>query len=593
MLSNRRRPRAAAVVIAAGTALVLGACTSPQAPSGNTGSATPTTQAPTPQAGGTLKLAAAEDPGRVDLNNPGQINVGLLRGLTRQLVSYESGPEFSSVVQTIVADAATEVPSPDNGTDYTFTLRDGLQWDAPDGARAVTSEDFARGLERSCHPLAPAAASDYFRSAIVGYGDFCDEFMGLGEEPTLDEVKSFMADNDIEGVTTPDDDTIVITLSQPTSDFLAMLTLPAASAVPVEMLDYEPGSTELRQNWVSSGPYRIAEYEPGTSMVLERNPAWSAESDELRAAHVDRVEIDFGVSAGQAHDRVVAGTAHTTLDVGVPPGNLPALLDADDPRLQIVSEGAADYLAVNMQSEVADGALQDVKVRQALNWAVDRAAVVQQLGGPELAEPLYTVLPPALLGHKPAELYVTDDDRGDTERAKELLADAGHADGLTLRLLHPNEGTSPDIAEAVQASLAEAGVTVELKPMDVYEMYDLLYVPENSGEWDLVLLGWGPDWYNNAARTFFVPLLASDGMENLGLYSSEEVDRLIAEAVAEPQPMKAADLWAQADAAAMEDGAWVPLVTGRRAWFHSDDLQGWAWNGASATLDYTSVSLQP
>jgi peptide/nickel transport system substrate-binding protein len=121
----------------------------------------------------------------------------------------------------------------------------------------------------------------------------CDAFAKV--PGTVPDIKRFIDSRDIEGVKATDDFTVVFNLVQPASDFLNILGMIFASPVPVEYLEYLPDSPEFRQRTISNGPYQIAKYIPNRLIQLERNPAWSSDSDPLRPANVDRIVITLGI----------------------------------------------------------------------------------------------------------------------------------------------------------------------------------------------------------------------------------------------------------------------------------------------------------
>ena len=111
------------------------------------------------------------------------------------------------------------------------------------------------------------------------------------------------------------------------------------------------------------------------------------------------------------------------------------------------------YIVINLQGNNNDGALKKPLVRQALNYAVDKVAIGQIYGGPDITTPLNQVLPPVIDGHEPAfDLYPTEGNRGDPALARQLLTRAGYPDGLTLKLVHRTEGNHPKVAQTLQAA---------------------------------------------------------------------------------------------------------------------------------------------
>ncbi len=591
MTMTRIRASRALAVIAA-LALALAACgggDDDDSGSGDEG---------TPAAGGTLKLVGAGDVDHLDTAagyySPTYL---LFRGITRQLVTYPNEEDFE-VATTPVADLVEDVPEPTNdGVTYTFTIRDGTQWDAPDGPRQITAADAARGFKRLCNPVAPTGAPDYFQGVIAGMTEFCTGFSAVA--PEVGPIRDYVEGNEISGITAVDDRTLEITLERPASDVLNILALPFSSPAPVEALDYLPDSPEFRANFVSSGPYKIENYTANQQITLIRNPAWNADSDDIREAYVDRIEIQLGSDAGPIQRQLEAGTADMTWDTQVPTADIPRLQDANDEKLSFNRDGSANpYLVMNLQSPNNDGALGTLEVRQAINYAVDKQAIVQTLGGPQVQEPIGQILTPTITGHVEFNPFETENAAGDPDRARELLAQAGYPDGLTLKMPYRNAGNAPALAQTVQQSLGEAGITLELIATTGPNFYtEFLQNPDAGarGDWDIALPGWGPDWQGNAARSFFVPLLdgrnCGPGSTNYGCYNNAEVNDLTDQALSAESPEQAGEIWHQADQLVMADAPWAPLVTGSTVNYRSERVRGWHYMPAFQNGDITNVWL--
>src|SRR5262249_53081826 len=127
-------------------------------------------------------------------------------------------------------------------------------------------------------------------------------------------MASYLESTPLPGVHADNDMTVSFHLLAPTRDFLNLLTLPAASPVPTEMLAYAPDSVDYRSHLVSDGPYRITSYTPGKQRLLRRNTQWSPGADPARTAYVDGVQVDFGVSPADQAARVAGGSADLALD---------------------------------------------------------------------------------------------------------------------------------------------------------------------------------------------------------------------------------------------------------------------------------------
>jgi ABC-type transport system substrate-binding protein len=277
-----------------------------------------------PVYGGTLQiegstdLSAAADPqGEYET-----IAFTLERAYTRQLVSYAASTNLVTA-ETLVPDAAASMPTvSSNGLTYTFKLRPGLMWNTSP-PRPVTSEDFKRGILRNCDPtLAPNGNPGYYISTIVGFKAFCVPFENSNPSESAAARAAFInaGMTSVSGIQTPDDNTIVFTLTEPATDFDNIVALPFASAAPVEYLKYiplTPGNVLY-----SDGPYYISTYNVGHEIILSRNPAWTQSSDPIRHQYVTQVDVKLDLAGAAATTEVQqdmqAGTADLEWNTIVP-----------------------------------------------------------------------------------------------------------------------------------------------------------------------------------------------------------------------------------------------------------------------------------
>jgi peptide/nickel transport system substrate-binding protein len=533
--------------------------------------------------GGTLAMVGGGD---VDHLDPSlayhTVTRGVLRACTRQLVGYVASRDRVEAGR-IVADMATEVPTVANGritvdgTHHLFTIKEGVRWNAPAGTRRVTAGDVVRGLKRLAHPAANSPGLAYYLSTVKGMAQFRDVLAGTPARHVADRIE----DTEITGVRALSDTEVLFTTIHPTSDFHNMLALPFATPAPVEYLPFVPGSPELNQALLSNGPYRLSEYVPRRRIVLDRNPAWVAASDGLRGAYVDRITVRQGLSEREAHELVATGAADMMWDLQPLTERLPDLLGSGDPRLEVYPAGLfSPYLVVNFRSP----AVQDRAVRLALHYAVDKAAVSRVWGGPRLNDIADQILPPLCTAHREFRPYATAGGRGDPDRARRLLAEAGHPDGPRLRLVFRDRDIHPETAAVVRTALARAGFDVELTGVSITELFSEYFSSSSPrGEsWDLALTGWEPDWYGHNARTYLQPLfdsrsVAEDGDwgANFGHYRSERVNDLLTQALTEGEQARAERLFRAVEAEVLRDAAIVPILFAHQYWWHAERVRDW------------------
>ncbi|OOC53335.1 MULTISPECIES: ABC transporter substrate-binding protein [Nocardiopsis] len=523
-----------------------------------------------PVRGGTLRYFG---PGGMDHMDPAcayyAFSHQIIRLFARQLFSYPTALDESAL--SPAPDVAREMPTTGNGgvsadgRTYTIRLRPGVLWDT-EPAREVTAADFVRGLKRLCNPVAGAGALTYFTSTIDGMAEFERGYREAvaGTPATPVALARYQEEHDIRGLRAVDDRTLVIELRQPANDLVNILATTFASAAPAEYDAFLPDSPEFVAGIRSNGPYRLTAYERGDSLVMERNPVWRQETDPLRHQYVDGIDVRMRrVSDDEVRRAVQEGGAD--LSWGAPVINPDRVVPDGDRR---VGYAMNPYLVFNMRGPNAGGALRDLRVRRAIAHAIDKAAMVRLFDDMDLGtvtQTAHTAIPPGNIGHRPPAPRPVPGDRGSPERARALLAESGR-DRFTLRLLYREETPHRDIGERLAADLARVGIDTELRMIrHADEYYRILQDPARAeaGEWDLTAAAWTPDWFGNNGRTCVQPLFQSHfavGTANYGGYRDAEVDRLIEEALSEPSPERAEELWHRVDRKVVEDAAIVPIL---------------------------------
>ena len=557
-----------------------------------------------PVLGGTLRLVGSSDVDHLDTASGYYTTTYTLeRAFARQLFSYPASTDVTKA-NTPVPDIATELPTKDNGgisadgRTYTIHLRSGVRWNTSP-ARDVTAQDAVLGLKRLCNPVSPVGAPGYYENTIAGMKAYCDGFAKVKGDPT--DMAAYIDGHDISGVKATDASTVVFTLTQPASDFLSILAMPFASPAPKEYLSYVPDSATFREHTISDGPYQIVKYAANKEIDLDKNPAWDGSSDPLRHQYVDHIKITMGQDAEPVQQQIQAGTADMEWDTVVPTPDIPQLKAAKDDRLGIFPGlDTNPYLVFNLQSPNNGGALKTAKVRQAIEYAIDKVAIGQVYGGPSLNTPLDQVIPPGNVGYQQFDFYPTSDHRGDPTTCKQMLAAAGYPNGLTLNDVYRNAGNHPAVAQSVQADLKKCGITVKLVPStqgDYYSRYLESPSAAGRGVWDISEPGWVPDWFGNNGRAVIEPLF--DGRTygpnsvNYGDYNNPAVNALIDKALVASDETTAGQLWHQADVLIMRDAAIVPFQTQQTAIFHSSRVHNAIYLPFSQNYDVTQVWLNP
>lgn len=544
--------------------------------SSSSGGSNNTNSSGTPHRGGTLKMLGIAANDMLSIDPAGQYfttDYMFADLIQRQLVTYPRDTKTGTLGINPVPDAATAVPTTsnggitNNGTTYTFHIKPGVDWQT--GA-PVTSTDFIRGIARVCNPVKPFGALAYWDDAIVGFKSFCDGEQKLSASASA--IGNYVKNNmgKISGMSAPNSSTLVFHLLRPESDFLNVLALADASAVPASYLKYVPNSPQLAQHLVSDGPYIITKFNRAVEYDFARNPHWQASTDQQRPAYVNNIQVITNLSQDAVQQQLAAGTADMEWNTFPSPVQANQLHQQGSPGLHIGATSASNpYLIMNTVSPTDKGALKNLQVRQAIEYAVNPADVIQALGGPLLNNPLHQILPPNIIGGTPQyNMYPYN-----VAKAKQLLTQAGYPHGLSgIKLVYTGSSTGlAKLAPVIQSDLAKAGIGVKLVP--VRSHYDYLIVNPNitrKGNWDLSLPGWSADWDGNAAKTYMVPLwdgpssFAQAG-SNFGDFNDPTVNSLIAQALKAPTASQAAPIWHQADMAIMKQAPVVPLTNPKQA----------------------------
>lgn len=424
----------------------------------------------------------------------------------------------------------------DDGTVYTFKLRDGIAWS--DGT-PITADTYVYSFRRLFNPTT-AAEYAYLQFPIKNSAK-----IAAGEITDFEQL----------GVRAIDPSTLEITLEAPTPFFLQALTHYTGWAVPQHLIESVGDSWTSVDNVVSSGPYKIVEWVPGSYIRSVKN------EDYYDAANVQIDEVFYHNTEDltAALNRYRAGELDILTDF--PADQYQWLQDNMPGQAQVEPFLGIYYYVLNQESSEP---LKDVRVREALSISILRDVIGPEiLGTGEL--PAYGWVPPGTANYE-GEAYLPDwveetyEQR--VERAKALMAEAGYSpeNPLTLQLRYNTNDNHQRIAVAIAAMWEPLGVKVELFNAEVAVHYDALA----AGDFQVGRAGWLLD-YSDASNT--LDLLKSgipqEGTinwgNNYGRYSNAEFDALLAQASSEVDLTARAALLKQAEALAMDEFAAIPI----------------------------------
>jgi peptide/nickel transport system substrate-binding protein len=609
-MSMRKRTRGfAAAAGLAVLALVAAACggSSGTTSSGNSSSGSQTfglqglNPGGTPKSGGTLNMLGQGDVDFMDYN-VSYYTIGALgqRPWLRLLYAYPATPGKTT---TVKPDLATAMPVVSNGgKTYSVTIRTGAMWGSSP-PRQVTAADALLGLKRSCNPTQPFGGLPDFEALIVGYQKFCDGFAKVSST-SVPAIKKYIDTHQISGVKASGQ-TITYNLVHPASYFTDMLQLDAFAPAPVESLKYLVGSGAEGQHIIADGPYNVQSYTPARSITYVRNPAWKASTDPIRKAYVNEIKVSETGNQEAIQQQLQTNTAAASMEfdafppVGATPGLNQQMKQGLNHNFNLGSTYSTNpYIVFNTVSPNNGSALKKVAVRQALSYGINRAPLIVDNGGPTQGVALTHVLPAGINGAQDVPSGYNPYPYNPS-KAKQMLA-ANGAKNLTLTLLYrPSSSISTKMAQTLQSDLSNIGVKLKLlsaTPADFYVKYMEVPSVAKRGVWDLSLAGWGPDWYGDAAVSFFNPLFSGPASyppigSNFGFYNNPSVTALIAKGASAATASAAATIWAQADQAVMKDAPFYPIVNPNQPLYHASYVHNAVYVPAIQQFDPTNIWL--
>ena len=534
-----------------------------------------------PQTGGTLNMVGISDVDYMDYDiGYYTTDYQVLRLTVRQLYSW---PAIPGQTTTPAPDLATGPPVvSDNGLKQTVTIRSGLMWNTSP-PRPVTTADVVRGIKRACNPspVSFGGMAD-FEATIQGLSAYCAGYPTAAATSAA-AMKKYIEGHNVSGITTSGN-SITFTLTKPAAWFIGAMTLPPFSAVPIEAENGLPATPAVYNHMYSDGPYEITSYTPKKAIHFVRNPEWQASTDPLRKAYVDAINVDETGNQTTIYQQMPTGSASLgmSFDALVPPADIPDLLNSIKSGSHNVNLGATyssnPYLVYNTVSPNNGGALGKVDVRQALSYGIERSQIIKTIGGAEVFPPLTHILPPGIDGSQDVPAGYDPYPYNPT-KAKSMLAAAGFTatNPLQLKMLYrsDSQGSTKEFNNISTQLNALGSVKVTGVPTNQADFYGkYLFVPNSSsnpspaykGTWDLTNAGWGPDWFGNAALTYFNPLFSSpagfpaNGGSNFGYFSSAAVNNSINQALSQPTEAAADKYWAQADQQVMQAAAIYPIT---------------------------------
>ncbi len=512
--------------------LVLTACGGAQptaAPTAETGGG-----ALTPQKGGEMIVAYKDDLATLDpaigydwTNWPAE------KMVFDGLLDYDEG----TTIQPRLAASLPEVNA--DATIYTFKLRQGVKFH---NGRELTADDVVYSITRVLDPKTGSPGAGFY----VGI---------KGAQELIDGSAASVA-----GIQALDANTVQFTLASPDVTFLNKMALNFAFIVPKEEVEKE--GENFGHKPTGTGPYTLKEWKSGEFLVFERNPDYFFEGRPF----LDKVTIQVGVAPDVALLRLEKGEIHLMGDP--PPGADWARVSADPAwkeRLEIQPQVSTVYIAINVAAPPFD----NVKVRQALNHAIDKQRIVQLLNG--RATVANQVLPPLMPGYDPS--YTGYEYNSD--KARQLLTEAGFPDGFETSIECIAVDPQPKLCESFQQDLAKIGIKLTINTLAAPNVIE----DAGNGKTPLTWSG-GLAWIQDYPDPddFYAPILGCDsnvpGGWNWSRYCNQELHAQSLELLAMTNRSARLEAYKPFFKALMDDAVWVPVINGQYTIAHAEKLHG-------------------
>ncbi|SCM73828.1 ABC-type transporter, periplasmic subunit [uncultured Pleomorphomonas sp.] len=441
----------------------------------------------------------------------------------------------------------------DDGTVYTFKLREGANWS--DG-KPVTADDFVFAYRRMEDPK---EAAEY---ATILYPIKNAEAINGGKAAV-----------DTLGVKAVDAKTLEITLERPTPYFIELLAHYAALPAPSWAIEKFGGEWVKPGNIVCNGAFCMTENVPNDHITAVKNPKY------WDATNVKIDKIIYNPSEDQATTERMFEAGELDLVYNFQTDQMKFLEDKlGKDQVLAFSDLASYYYVFDSRTPPFD----DARVRQALSMAVDREFLSEKIFS-NTQMPAYSFVPPGIPGYESATVSWADLDQLDREdKAKELLKEAGYGEGgkpLKIDIRFNTNDNHKKVATAIADMWKALGAEVTIQNLDVKSHYAYL---QEGGAFNVARAGWTADYSD--PENFLNLLVSTNTSFNYGHWKNEKFDELMKASYEERDAAKRMQLLHDAERIAMDEQGLAPLMVHASTWLVSNKVQGFAPNPANEHL---------
>ena len=482
----------------------------------------------------TLTIADALQPSSLDIATEYEA-----AAMAVNRVVYERLVRYKGDTTEIEPELATSWDISPDGKEYTFHLREGVKFhDGTDFNAEAVKFSFERML-------------------------------------TINQGPAWMFSS-IDSIEAVDALTVKFILKEPFSAFLPVLAniwgtgIISPKSVTDNTVDNDSAKTYMQDHMVGTGPYKFVEWVHGDHITLERNMDYWGGWPEKDGKPIDRVVIKFITEPATQRLQLEKGDLDIAMNISV--DDLEAV--SKESGIKLVDEPSlmGTYIRFNMTKEP----LNNPKVREAIRYALDYDAMINQI----------------LLGHAiqmqgPAAIGLPGHNdnlpvfKQDIEKAKQLMTESGVATPLTLEYVYETgQEDRRMVGELLQSNLAEIGINLEIHTLPWESIWGRVSAEDKSQTPDLTANGWWPDYAD--VQDYLYPMYHSSQWPpaslNIGFYGNTEVDKLLDEALAEPDEAARNTLYEKAQELIVNDVASLDLYQKTMTIMMRDWVTGFVYN---------------
>lgn len=442
------------------------------------------------------------------MNIPDTNAISATRGVYETLVKFDEKNELTGGL-------AESWEVSDDSLVYTFHLREGIKFhDGTDFNAAAVEANYERVMN-------PDNNLSQRRRFVIAKDD--------GSETMR-----------IESVKATDEKTVVFTLTEQWSPFINRMTQfciisPAA---------LEKYGNDIMYNACGTGPYTIVEWEEGDHTAMKRNDDYWGEKPG-----VDTITIKEVPEAGSRTAMLQTGEADFIYPT--PSDQIDAIKGTDDINVMTADSNIMRYVTLNTELKE----LSDIKVRQAMNYAIDQDAYVQLMYS-GYAKKATSVVPSIISGYEEQTEYTYD-----VEKAKELMKEAGYEDGFKLTLWGDNTTQEIKGMTFIQQQLEQIGIEVEVVPMEPATVSEKIYVDKEDAEINMWYVNWSASDFtmDGSLRSLLYSTMAPPNSANTVYYNNPKFDELLDKGLKTADETEQKSYYSEAQKMAWDDAVWLFL----------------------------------